>query len=75
MICFDRKIMRTMKIINVLYMQQINSLTLYSIITPFDIFEIHLFENIMQNRAFPPIFENILEKGAAAPLEQMLHFP
>ena len=37
-------------------------LTLYSIITPFDAFAISCFENIMEN-------------GAFALLEQMLHFP
>ena len=41
---------------NVLYQ---SVLTLYSIITPF---KYHVFENIMENEAFPL-------------LEQMLHFP
>ena len=36
--------------------------TLYSIIVPLDTLKIHVFENIMEN-------------GAFALLEQMLHFP
>ena len=40
------------------------SLTRYSIITLFDAFEYHVFE-----------FVNIIEYGAFAHLEQMLHFP
>ena len=39
-------------------------LTLYSIVTPFDTFE------ISHN-----LFENIMENGAFALLEQMLNFP
>ena len=38
-------------------------LTLYSILMPFDAFEISF------------IWENIMENGAFALLEQMLHFP
>ena len=37
-------------------------ITLYYIITPFDSFEIY-------------VFENVIENGAIALLEQMLHFP
>ena len=48
-------------------MAKASPLTFYSIITPFDAFEYHVFENIMENGAF--------ENGAFAHLEQMLHFP
>ena len=41
---------------------QVCSLTLYLIIMPFDAFGIYVFENIVEN-------------GAFALLEQMLHFP
>ena len=44
------------------YLRAIDHLTLYSIITPFDTFEYHVFENIM-------------EYGAFAPKKEMLHFP
>ena len=47
----------------VLLKKSMHSLTLFFIIAPFDAFEISY------------LFENIMENGAFAQKEQMLHFP
>ena len=60
---------------NILVTQDISWLTLYSIIVPFDAFEISCIWNIMEKGAFALLFENIMENRGFAPKEQMLHFP